>query len=214
MKFKAAAVRLNTQKNMNYKQKHPETCLAKCLMILLENFGNKIPHNYELDLLIFSLKYERENIARGHLEKITKNFKVNVDWYADSKIFFDLVKKMRLPKKISLINEKINLGFIDIILETPVIVYIDRFHLWKKELGLYYKYHYPHFIIVNRKVGNFYEIIDPDDGKIKKIEAKKLSKSIISLRNHLWISPQAIKLKQLEANKKLQIRKDLKKRVF
>jgi len=179
---------------MGFKQKHPETCLAKCLMILLEKGKNqKIPDKYELELLIFSLKYERENIARGHLEKIVKDFKVNIDWYVDSKIFFDFVKKMHLPKQVSLIQKKINLNFIDKLLDKPVILYLDRFHLWNKKDGLYYKYHYPHFIIITKKIGEFYEIIDPDDGKIKKIESKKLSKAIISMRNHLWMSPQIIR---------------------
>ena len=74
---------------MGYKQKHPETCLAKCLMILLEKANNKkISDKYELELLIFSLKYERENIARGHLEKAVKDFKINIKWYVDSEIFF------------------------------------------------------------------------------------------------------------------------------
>jgi hypothetical protein len=133
---------------MSFKQKHPETCLAKCLMILLEKEKHKtIPDKYELDLLIFSLKYERENIARGHLEKIIKDFKVKIDWYVDSQIFFDFVKNMNIPKQILLTQEKINLKFIDKILEKPIILYIDRFHLWNKEWGLYYKYHYPHFII-------------------------------------------------------------------
>lgn len=182
-------------KSFHYKQKHPETCLAKCLMILLEKAKHKeIPDKYELELLIFSLKYERENIARGHLEKVVRDFKVNIDWYVDAKIFFDFVKKMKIPPQVSLINEKVNLKLIDNLLEKPLILYVDIFYLWEKEMGLYYKYHYPHFIIVNGKVGNFYEIIDPDDGKVKKIEQKRLSKAILSLRNHLWISPQVIQL--------------------
>ncbi len=178
---------------MKFKQKHPETCLAKCLMILLEkDKDRKIPSNYEIKLLIFSLKHGRENIARGHLEKIVKDFKVNIKWYVGSKIFFNFVKKMKLPKSVFLIKEKINLSLINNLLQKPMIIYLDRFYLWKKECGLYYKYHYPHYIIINKKLGNFYEIIDPDDGKIKKIEAEKLSKAIISLKNHLWISPQII----------------------
>ena len=182
---------------MGFKQKHPETCLAKCLMILLEKSKNqKIPDKYELELLIFSLKYERENIARGHLEKVVKDFNVKINWYVDSKIFFDFVKKMKLPKQVSLINEKINLGVIDRILKKPIILYIDRFYIWKKEWGLYYKYHYPHFIIVNKRMGDFYEIIDPEDGKTRMLESKKLSKSIIGLKNHLWISPQIIQLSE------------------
>lgn len=188
---------------MRYKQKHPETCLAKCLMILIEKLKHqRILDKYELELLMFSLKYERENIARGHLEKVIKDFKIGINWYVDSKIFFDFVKKMNLPKQILLIKEKINLNLINRLLEKPMILYIDRFSLWKRLDGPYYRYHYPHFIIVNKKLGNFYEIIDPDDGKIIKIEAKRLSKAIINLRNHLWISPQIIQVTNLTSQSK------------
>ena len=181
---------------MQYQQKHPETCLAKCLMILIEKLKNKkIEDKYELDLLIFSLKYERENIARGHLEKVVKDFRVKIDWIADSKIFYDFVKKMQIPKDINLINEKINLLLIDKLLKNPLIIYTDRFHLWKKGDDLYYKYHYPHFIIITQKKGEDYEIIDPDDGRIKIIDAKSLGNAVNSLRNYLWISPQIIQVK-------------------
>ena len=156
--------------------------------------NQKTPDRYELELLIFSLKYGRENIARGHLEKIVKDFNAKIKWYVGSKIFFDFVKKMKLPKQVSLIKEKIDLKLINKILKKPMILYLDRFYLWNKKWGLYYKYHYPHFIIVNRKIGDFYEIIDPDDGKVKIIGKKILSKAIVSLRNHLWISPQIIQL--------------------
>jgi len=64
-----------------------------------------------------------------------------------------------------------------------------------KELGLYYKVHYPHFIIVTKKLEDKYEIIDPYDGLVKHIEKEKLSKAIISLKNHLWFSPQVIQIR-------------------
>ncbi|GEM_PF-3681386 len=164
-------------------------------MILVGKEKNvKIPDKYELELFMFSLKYDRDNIARGHLEKISADYGVGIKWWAESKIFFDFVKRKKIPKRISLASEKINLKFIDSVLEKPLIVYIDRFYLWKKEHGLYFKYHFPHFVIVNRKIGNSYEIIDPDHGTVRKISSKKLSKSISGLRNHLWISPQAIQL--------------------
>jgi hypothetical protein len=181
---------------MKYQQKHPETCLAKCLMILIEKLKNiKIGDEYELDLLIFSLKYERENIARGHLEKVVKDFEVKIDWVADSKIFYDFVNKMQIPKEISLLNQKINLFLIDKLLKNPLIVYTDRFNLWKEGDDLYYKYHYPHFVIITQKKGENYEVIDPDDGKVKIIDAKSLGDAINSLRNYLWISPQIIQVK-------------------
>ncbi len=180
---------------IKYKQKHPETCLAKCLMILLEKKeGKKIADKYEMDLLNYSFRHERENIARGHLEKVIKDFSISVNWFVDSKIFFDFIKEKNMKKKIKLVNQKVNLKFIDKILDNPIIVYLDRFFLWDKSHSLYYKYHYPHFIIINKKIGNDYEIIDPDDGKVKIIPNKTLSKAIISLRNYLWISPHIINI--------------------
>ena len=183
------------KKYMKYQQKHPETCLAKCLMILLEKkIGKKIKDRYELDLLNYSFKHERENITRGHIEKVAKDFRVSFDWCVDSKIFFDFIKEKSLFKRIKLINKKINKKLINSILDSSLIVYLDRFFLWEPKHGLYYRYHYPHFVIINRKINNGYEIIDPDDGKIKHINKKVLLKAIYSLRNHFLISPHLIKV--------------------
>ena len=180
---------------MRFKQKHPETCLAKCLMILIEKAKNKkLADSYELKLLIYSLKHRRENIAKGHLEKFVKDFNINVNWYVGSKIFFDFTKKTKLAKQISLMNKRVDLELVDKLIQKPIIVCIDRFYLWKKGSDLYYKYHYPHFVVINKKLGNFYEIIDPDDGKVKKIEAGVISKAITSLKNRLWMCPQIIQV--------------------
>jgi ABC-type bacteriocin/lantibiotic exporter with double-glycine peptidase domain len=180
----------------DYRQKHPETCLAKCLMILVEKEqGKELPDSYELEILNYSFKHDRESISRGHLEKIAKDFGLNLNWIVDTKIFYDFTMQKSLPKKVNLTLEKINLKLIDSLLSKPLILYVDRFYLWKEEFGLYYKYHYPHFIIVSKRVGDKYEIIDPDDGLVRLIEKQKLSKAIISLKNHLWFSPQVIQLR-------------------
>mgnify|MGYP001575767460 CR=1 FL=1 len=181
---------------MNYKQKHPETCLAKCLLILLDKQKKiKTANNKELEILNFSLKYDRENIARGHLEKVVKDFKVKIEWYVDTKIFYDFIKKRQVSKEVRLHLQKINLKLIDELLQNPLVLYIDQFYLWKKEMGLYYKYHYPHFILLLSKKNNKYEIIDPNTGKNIWIDQKILSKAIIGLRNHLWFSPQLIQIR-------------------
>jgi len=180
---------------MDYKQKHPETCLAKSLLILLEKLKKiKINDSKELEILNYSLKYDRENIARGHIEKIVKDFNVRINWYADGKIFYDFVKARGIPKKTKFILSKINLKLIDSILNEPLILYLDQFYLWERKEGLYYKFHYPHFIVVLDKVKNRYKIIDPNTGKIRLINSDILSKAIISLRSHLWFAPQIMTL--------------------
>jgi hypothetical protein len=181
---------------MDYKQKHFETCLAKCLMVLAElEKGIRLPDKYELELLFFALEYDRENFIIGHLAKACKDFGLKLDWIADSKILFDFAKKRKVPKEVSLSFHKIDLKFIDSMLGKPVIVFLDQFQLWQKSRGRYYKCHWPHFVIVKRKIRGSYEIIDPSTGKKRKISKKLLSKAISSLRNHLWLSPQIIQIR-------------------
>lgn len=181
-------------RSMQYEQMHPEGCLARCLMILLDHEGKKIKDTYERDLLISSLEYGRESFVKRHLEKAAHDFQLTVKWCVDSQIYLHFVKKLPLTRNVSLIHKKVTLRSIDELLDKPFILYVDRFHLWKREWGLYYRYHYPHFIVVTKRSGEKYRIIDPDDGKVRWIEARILSKAIISLRNHLHISPQIIRL--------------------
>ena len=180
---------------MTYRQKHPETCLAKCLIIIIEKLkGIKINRGEELKMLIFFLKYDRDSIAGGHLMKVVRDYKVNVDWYLGFKIIYNFFKKKNFPEKISLKYTEVNLKLIDSLLDSPIIVYVDQFYLWENSWGLYYKYHYPHFVIIKKRVGNLYQIIDPTDGKIKSVTPRTISKAIASMRNRLWISPQIIKI--------------------
>lgn len=180
---------------MDYKQKHPETCLAKCLLILIGKLKNvRLESNKELDLLLYSLKYGRENIARGHLEKAARDFGVKIKWIVDSRVFYDFTKKGEIPKGVSLENKKINAMLISKIIGDPLILYIDRFYLWERGDGLYHKYHYPHFIIVLEKSGGGYKIIDPEKGKVRIVSPVILSRSISGLRNCLWISPQIMQI--------------------
>ncbi len=114
---------------MIYKQKHPETCLAKCLLVILKKHDKK--HKEELKLLIESFKYDRENIARGHLETAVKKYKTKFNWTVDSKVFYEFTKKQKLHKNIRFRNEKIDLKKIEST-KKPLILYVDRFYLWKK----------------------------------------------------------------------------------
>lgn len=180
---------------MKYKQKHPETCLGKCLMILVEKLTKiKIPDKYELDLLFHTLRYSRDSIAVGSLEKITRDFPVKIEWLVESDIFFEFTIRNPLPKNINLTQQPINIKSIKPLLSEPLIIYVDRFHLWQEGSEPYFKYHYPHFIIINRMIGGDFEIIDPDDGQIRIISKNILSRAISSFRNHLWMCPMVIQV--------------------
>ncbi|MFH1235116.1 MAG: hypothetical protein V1493_05900 [Candidatus Diapherotrites archaeon] len=180
---------------MGYRQKHFETCLAKCLMILAEREkGIRLTDKYELEMLVFAMDYDRENFVVGHLAKACKDFGLKLDWIAGSKILFDFAKKRKMPKAVSFSCHKIDLKFIDSALDRPAIVFLDQFQLWQKSMGLYHKCHWPHFVVVEKKTRGSYEIIDPSTGKKREISKKLLSKAISSLRNHLWLSPQIIRI--------------------
>jgi len=176
-----------------YMQKYPETCLAKCLQILEYNLGKNVTAN-ELDIFIFGLKYSRENFDLGQIIKVARDCKEKYDWIVDTKMYYDYVKKLKLGKNIKLTQAKINLKTIDSLLYKPLITYLDAYYLWERKCGVYYKYHWPHFVVVLRKVGNNYEIIDPTYGKTRLIDKKILTKSISSLKNRLWLSPKIIRV--------------------
>lgn len=177
-----------------YKQSHPETCLAKCLLILTKN--SQETSEQEVSLLVSSLKYDRENIARGHLEKMVLDYPVNIIWYVGSKVFYNFTKKQGLNNKIKFEEKNIDLKTINK-LSKPFIIYLDRFYLWKKNQNKYYRYHWPHFVIIEKKVKTGYKIIDPDDGKRKIIKSATLTKSIKELKRRLWLSPMVIIISKL-----------------
>lgn len=166
-----------------YQQTTFETCLAVCLLNIL---GVKITPKREREIFYYALNFSKDNFVVGHLDFVARKFGAKIDFYIDNKSFFNFIKKFKFSKNISLIQEKINLKLIDKLLKiSPVIVYLDAYYLLKIV-------HYPHFIIVIKKLNDEYKIFDPWQGKIKNMNSKILSKSISSLRNHLKFCPLLI----------------------
>jgi len=171
---------INIQK---YEQSTFETCLAVCLLNVV---GIKISKKKEMEIINYALNFSKYNFTLGHLDLIAKKFNVELNFYLDNKAYFNFVKKFKFSNKIKLFIHKIDLRLIDKLIKiSPIIVYIDSYFIYKI-------LHYPHFIIVIKKLNNGYKIFDPWDGKIKVIKKKILSKSIISLRNFLKFCPQII----------------------
>lgn len=180
---------------MNYKQKYLESCLGKSIIISLHKLNKSYQNLNELDMLIAGLK--DKNFVLGHLKYTLRKTNINFNWYVGNKIFYDFIKKQKIPKKLKLKTQKINIQFIDTLLKGgPIIVYIDQFHLWDKKLGLYYKYHDRHFIVILKKIKRNYEIIDPHEGKFKEMTEKSLKEGIKSLRNRFWQANQIIQIQK------------------
>ncbi len=166
-----------------YEQSTFETCLAVALLNLV---GVNISYEREREAIDYALDFSKENFTIGHLDFVAEKTNTELDFYVDNKQFFNFIKKVKFSNKINLVQEKINLRLINRLIKiSPAIVYIDSYYLWRIS-------HYPHFIIVIKKVKNSYKIFDPWDGQIKYIDASVLSKAIISLRNHLKFCPQLI----------------------
>ncbi len=169
-----------------YEQTTFETCLAVNLLNLI---GVKISKKLERKVIDYALDFSKENFTIGHLDFIAKEFNVGLDFYVDNKTFFNFMRELKFSNKINLIQKKIDLKLINKLIKiSPVIVYVDSYYLWKVS-------HYPHFIIVIEKSKNGYNIFDPWDGKIKRIDSNVLSKAISGLRNILKICPQLIQKK-------------------
>ncbi len=168
-------------------QEYEQTTFETCLSVSLLNLLNvKISKKKELELFIHALKFSKKDFSIGHLDYVVKKFNKKLDLYVDEGVCFNYIKQFTFSKKIFLIEEKINIKLVNKLLEKkPTILYIDSYYLYKIA-------HYPHFIIVIKKVKEQYEIFDPWDGKIKQVPIKTISKAIISLRNHIKLCPKII----------------------
>jgi hypothetical protein len=170
-----------------YTQTTYETCLACSLLQAVDQITPiKINKEIELELITHSMKFSKEDFVVGHLDYISKNFKVNILRIVDNKPFYDYIKKIKTDSKITTKVAKIDLKLIDSYLEsTKPIVYIDAYTFFKIS-------HAPHFITVLKKIDDKYEIFDPWYGKSMIIKAQILYDSISSLNNHLLFCPQLI----------------------
>ena len=170
-----------------YTQTTYETCLACCLLQLVNNVKPiKITKKLELDCIVHSLKFSKNDFVIGHLDFIVKKFKVNILRIVDNIYFYNYIKKIKHSKNINTIVQTIDLNLINNLLKKNYpIIYIDAYYLFKI-------HHYPHFVTVLKKNKNNYKIFDTWDGKIKLINRITFLESIISLRNRLRFTPQIL----------------------
>src|SRR3989344_6854835 len=170
-----------------YKQTTYETCLSCCLLQAVDRIKPiQITRRLELKCIIYSLKhrYSMEYII-GNMEFVANKFNARLTQFVESKYYFDYLQTLTKSKNIETKLHKIDLKFIDEMIEYFPIINVDDYHL-------YYDYHYPHFLTILEKRNNKYRVFDVWDGKEKYLDSKTLSKAISSLRNHLKLSPQMI----------------------
>src|SRR3989344_4863257 len=161
-----------------YTQTTYETCLAVCLLQAVNRIkGIKLTQRLELNCLIHSLKFSKDDFVIGHLDFISKKFNVNIERIFDNQYFFSYLKKLKSVPNTKMFVNKICLSLLNNILKKQPILLVDSFYFNKV-------YHYPHWITILNKIGTRYKIYDTWGGKEKTIEGKVLAKAIYSLRNH------------------------------
>lgn len=161
-----------------YKQTSCESCLPVCLLLLSEGETNQ---EKELSLLFAGLKGLRDSYAFGILEAFVSSYARPVTLFVDNKYFTNFLRKNNYSSLINIVNKPVNLDF-----ETPSIVYLDS-----QVLGGYS--HAPHFVIIEKMVGDVCYIIDPWEGKRKRVKKEKLTEAIKSLKYYLKYCPLVIK---------------------
>ena len=162
-----------------YQQTSCESCLPVCLLSL---GGIEITREKELKLLFDGLAGLKDSYAFGVLEAFVKTYNKKIDLFVDNKFFTNLLIEKSNSSQIAIIHKPVNLEF-----ETPFVVYLDS-----QILGGYS--HAPHFIIVEKIAGDICTIIDPWEGKRKRLSKEKLTAAISSLKYYLKYCPILIKL--------------------
>lgn len=167
-----------------YKQTTCETCLASSLLLLLDKKPN---HKKEMEILTYGLKFTKWNFSIGQLDFVARKYRKDIVIYVEDKRLLNLFRRLPISKRIKYIQKNINLKLIKKLVKPPLIVYLDDY-FFRKEL------HYPHFVIVQKLDKNKFVILDPWDGKIKRLTPSSLIKGIRLLKNTLRFSPQIIQI--------------------
>ena len=159
------------------KQSTYETCLPCCLLMVT---GKK--RKDEIEIWKHGWKF---NYLIGQLNYVANKYKKEIIAYVENRYYFSQLQKQK-SNAVKLINEKINPKLLSKLLEDGnVIVYLDCYYLQKI-------LHAPHFVVALNQDNDFIKIVDPADGRLKKISRVTIKKGIGSLRNHLKYSPVLI----------------------
>ena len=173
------------------KQKTCESCLAVCLIGLLDaQKGIRLEENEEYNILFEGLKFTRLDFSTGHLVYLAKKFpELTFEQYIDFPVFYGILNGLDVPTNFKMCSQKINLKFLKgMVKENPVIVYLDMYTLERI-------YHYSHFVILESIDDENAIIYDPWSGDKIKLKTKILMRSVSYVRNHLKISPKLIRIK-------------------
>ena len=169
-----------------YKQTTCETCLSSSLLLLINEKPNQ---NKEMEILINGLKFNRLDFTIGQINFVANKYRKNIAVYVQDKKLSNLFKRLPINKRVKITQTDVNLKLIRSLIKSPLILYLDDY-LFRKEV------HFPHAIVVWKLYKNKFVIIDPWDGKIKKLSSESLVKGIRSMRDVIKFSPTVIQMEK------------------
>lgn len=164
-----------------YKQTLSHSCLAVCVLMLLEKPFTVIE---EQNLALSGSKRTHQFYVAGIPLEFTKKYNSQINVFVDNKYFAKVLGGIfSSEKRINVIQKKITIPLIkDLLTNGPLICHIDD-----HALGDYS--HASHFIVLERATDKFVQIIDPWTGKRRKITLSKLDESISDLKNQIKMCP-------------------------
>lgn len=134
-------------------------------------------------------KRKLNNYVSSMLFSFIDNTKLSIEVIVDNKYFAESLsgELKRQQKSIKILQQKVTPSLIDKMLEKSEII----LHIDDNYLGDYS--HASHFVVIERKIGDKYSLIDPVSGTRKTISVVKLEASLISLKNHIKMCPIVIR---------------------
>jgi len=173
-------------------QSTPETCLACCLLRSVESStSGRAFRQLELTCFVHAMKYSKFDFVVGHLDYMTARYLVRIHRIMDRGRYPRPGARASAPRNVTTVRRNISVAVVrELVAKGAVIIYVDAF-------ALYGVCHYPHFVCVLKAAGARFIIFDPWNGKVRKLDARTLSRGITLLRNHIRLCPQLLIIERL-----------------
>lgn len=166
-----------------YKQTIYETCLAVCMLQLLN-----IKPTSEMEVEIWKNGW-KFNFLEGQLNFVTKKWDQKVDLIIENKDYAQHLQRL-VNQNIRVFHRKFTNSFLDkIIQRSPAVIYVDNYYLTNL-------IHYPHFIFIFQQTRKYFKVADSWNGTIKNLSKNKIYKAVQGLRKQFKFSPVVICLKE------------------
>lgn len=164
-----------------------ESCLAWSLLHLADK---KPTFKSEVEIVNQSLSFSKKDFTIGHLEAISAHFReiflfIDKDFKYENNISTRLKQsqniKIRNGNVLKFLQAYLDIGKI----RHPLIIYVDSY-------ALHNQIHYPHYIILLKKQGNEFSILDPWNGKTRFVSQQTILNGVKLLKHHLGFAPRVI----------------------